>query len=460
MRFFKTQTAPVTVQTQTQAPVRKPPVVEGWSESELVTVYNAAPVRHLKKGEPVFAEAAQTDSFFVLLEGSIQVVVKWDGHSGRPGIFRRGDCVAPLPKSSGLSYISEAAEACTVIEITPTVMNHLPEKTQLSIYKVAVGSTSKINAYIRAVNGDVSSKNAFLAEYIGRRIAERSTSTEAKFVQDFIRNIPRMPVYATDLAVKLLDDRMSVQEVVEGIKRDPSIVAAVLKTVNSAQYSFQKKIESFYHACMILGFNNIYNLIVREAVQSTMPVTTETKRIHTHSCLMSVLCYEIATTVNDSQSQTATTIGLLHDIGKGVQVLMKVADPTKADYIENLPTPKLGAELLALWGLPERICKIVEFQEHPEFTPPDLVAPEYRRETATLHIAHVLERLLAGQQADPSSTIYAREYMALLRLSDASPEDLLKDRIIPSLARNRQRIPQQIQGLISNALRPLAQAGD
>ena len=470
MRLFnRTESAPAPVNkvktTPASAPaaVRRPPVVEGWSESELVTVYNAAPVRHLKKGEPVFVEGAHTDSFFVLLDGSIQVVVKWDGNAGRPGIFRRGDCVAPLPISSGLSYSSEATEACTVIEITPTVMNHLPDKTQLSIYKVAVGSTSKINAYIRAVNGEVSSKNAFLADYIVKRVAERSTSTDAKFVQDFIRNIPRMPAYATDLAVKLLDDRMSVQEVVEGIKRDPSVVAAVLKTVNSAQYSFQKKIESFYHACMILGFNNIYNLIVREAVQSTMPITTETKRIHNHSCLLSLLCYEIATASKDIQSQTATTIGLLHDIGKGVQVLMKVADPGKSDYIDNLPTPKLGAELLALWGLPERICKIVEFQEYPEFTPPDLVAPEYRKETAVLYLAHILERLLTGQPVEPSSTIYTREYMALLGLPHASPSDLLKERVIPSLVKNRQRIPEQIQGLISSALRslaPVAQAGD
>jgi hypothetical protein len=116
--------------------------------------------------------------------------------------------------------------------------------------------------------------------------------------------------------------------------------------------------------------------------------------------------------------------------------------------------------LLALWGLPERICKIVEFQEYPEFTQPDLLSSEYRRETATLHLAHVLERLLAGQPADPSATIYTREYMAELRLPYASPGDLLKERIIPSLAKNRQRLPEQIQGLISNALRSVTQPGD
>src|SRR5262245_56534154 len=83
-------------------PLVKPPVVEGWSESELVAVYNAAPVRNLKKGETLFSNVLQTESFFVLLDGAIEVVVKLDGHAGRPGIFQRGDVVAPLPKSPGL----------------------------------------------------------------------------------------------------------------------------------------------------------------------------------------------------------------------------------------------------------------------------------------------------------------------------------------------------------------------
>ena len=63
--------------------VSRPTVIEGWSESELVAVYNAAPVRHLRRGEPLFAEAPQTDSFFVLLEGGIEVIVKWNGYPGR-----------------------------------------------------------------------------------------------------------------------------------------------------------------------------------------------------------------------------------------------------------------------------------------------------------------------------------------------------------------------------------------
>jgi putative nucleotidyltransferase with HDIG domain len=270
-------------------------------------------------------------------------------------------------------------------------------------------------------------------------------------VQDFLCNMPRMPAYAMDLAVKLLDERTSVQEVVEGIKRDPSVAGIVLRTVNSAQCSFEKKIESFYHACMILGFNNIYNMILREAVKSAMPATAETQQIHTHSCLVSMLCFEIASATKDAQSQTATTIGLLHDIGKGIQVLMKVAHRDKAEYIDTFHSSKLGSDLLRVWGLPDRVCDIIELQQQAEFTPPDLVPAEYRRELGTLHIAHLMESLLEGKAVEPAAAIYTRDYMALLGASNVTPAELLKNQVLPSLMKGVRRMPEAIQRIISKA---------
>src|SRR5215467_15481458 len=81
----------------------RPPVVEGWSESELVGVYNAAPLRYVSRGESILTDVEETDSFFVLLDGAISVVVKLHGQAGRPGIFQRGHVVATLPKSTGLT---------------------------------------------------------------------------------------------------------------------------------------------------------------------------------------------------------------------------------------------------------------------------------------------------------------------------------------------------------------------
>lgn len=446
MKFFsKSSPAP-----SRPAVVQKPPVLEGWSENDLVSVYNAAPVRHLRKGDRLFTDLESTDCFVVVLDGSLQVVVKWDLHMGRPGILGRGDCIAPLPKSPGLLYCSEALEACTVIEITPTVLNYLPASAQLCVYRVAIQSTSRINAYIRAVNGEVTSKNARLAVYVAHRESDRRAPMEADQVRTFIKNIPRLPAFGIELAMKLIDETTSVQEVVETIKRDPATAALVLRVVNSAQYGFSK-IETFYHACMILGFNNLYSLIMSEAVEATVPRIEESQAVHTHSCLASFLCYEISMAAKDVSAQTAMTLGLLHDVGKGIQILMKQARWMMPQFIDMLDSSKLGADLLRYWGLPERICLMVEAQRVPEFTPPDLVPADYRREIAVLYLSHILESLIAGSNLSDLS-IYAKDYMAVLGMANTTPEQLLKDRIIPSLSRNMRRLPQHLQKHLSNYL--------
>jgi HD-like signal output (HDOD) protein len=345
-------------------------------------------------------------------------------------------------------YSAEAETDSIVVEIPAAVLRQLPDPTQLFIYKAAAVSGGKIEAFLRAANSELRSRNLRLSQYILNGNVARNRAIQSDFVQTFISNMKRLPAYAMNLAAKLLDDETSVQEVVEGIRSDPSLVALVLRTVNSAQYGFNKKIESFYHACMILGFNNIYNLLIREATQSTMPITRDTTATHKHSCLISVLCFEIIGTQSEQQSQTAATIGLLHDLGKGVQVVMRTQHSAKADFIETLDAAKLGASLLRAWGIPERICKIVEFQHHPEFMPPDLIAPEYRRDVAALHIAHTLEALLMSKPLDPTRNCYTPDYMSVLGFGSMSPQQLLDERILPSLNRNRVRIPTEIHNLV------------
>ena len=71
MRLFRSAAAN-DVPPPSVAPPR-PPVVEGWSERELASVYSAAPVRHLKKQDALFLDAEVSASFFVILEGSLQL---------------------------------------------------------------------------------------------------------------------------------------------------------------------------------------------------------------------------------------------------------------------------------------------------------------------------------------------------------------------------------------------------
>jgi putative nucleotidyltransferase with HDIG domain len=452
MRFLKRRAEAVSEPVQPNGNSgRKPPLLEGWTEAEIVSVYNAARVKHFESGDLVLQDAESTDSFLLVLDGSIQLVVNWNVHRGNPGVVRRGECLEPLPKVAGVRYAAKALEPLTVIEITPAVLNLLSASAQVRIYKAAIATSSRINGHVRTVNGEVTAKNILLASYITSCEARRHMSTDWEPVKNFIKNIPALPNHAMDLAVKLVQDSTSVQEIVEAIKRDPPTASLILRTVNSALYSFSKKIETFYHACMILGFNNIYTLIMREAVQSAIPLTAETRRIHTHSALISTLCYEIARVSKDAPAQTATTAGLLHDVGKCIQIMMKQSRWVLDGYVDTLDPARLGAELLRAWGLPERLCQIIERQDLPDYTPPELVASEYRRELGILHLAHHLETLLSGKPLTPESTIYTQDYMAFLGIASASPQALLKETVLPGLAKNLPRLPQEIQKMISAA---------
>jgi hypothetical protein len=112
---------------------------------------------------------------------------------------------------------------------------------------------------------------------------------------------------------------------------------------------------------------------------------------------------------------------------------------------------QLTAELLSIWGLPDRICKTIEFQHHPEFMPPNLADASYRNECATLYLAHVLQSLMTGEEIDPVLSIYAGDYLACLGLPYATPTDLLKQRVMPILIKNRRRLPDLIQDFVEKA---------
>ena len=454
MKLFSRSRTPVaeprpTVQRQQPIAVQKPPVLEGWSEADLVSVYNAAPLKHLRMGDPLLTGAEQTDSFIVMLDGAIQVVVKWEKQMGRPGIVRRGDCVAPLPKAPGLLYYAEATEQCTVIEITPTVMKYLPAHTQVAIYRAAVTATSRINAYIRSVNGEITNKNVALASYVTTQRDRLNAAVQTPKIQNFLKNIPGLPVHAMDLAVKLLQETTSVQEIAEAIKNDPATASLVLRTVNSAMYGFEKKIETFYHACIILGFNNIYTLVMREAVQNALPLNDRTRKIHAHSSLISTLTFEIAKISKNVQAQSLTTAALLHDMGRCVQIMMKQARWLSDEHVDLLPPAKLGADLLNSWKLPERLGIIVENQHLPEYMHPDQVPTDFRREVGVLHLAHCVESILMGEQPKPELNVYTKDYMNALGLSFATPAALLKESVLPSLGKNLQRLPREIQKVVA-----------
>ena len=177
-----------------------------------------------------------------------------------------------------------------------------------------------------------------------------------------IKNIPKLPKCAGSLSSKLVADDISAKEVTESVQEEPALAAAILKTVNSAYYGLQEKIVSLHHAILYLGFNNVYQIILENSMKNIMPQDEEYENIRLHSYMISLISSEISSYCQKSKPLVNTTIGILHDVGKIVTLLLKRKYPNIKEIIHMIDDSKIGSCLLRTWGFPENIIRIIEHQ--------------------------------------------------------------------------------------------------
>ena len=420
---------------------------EGLSERESLALHSSAKIKTYSPGEILF-QGPQNRNFYVVVDGSVAVSVSTDNKT-LPAFYVSGDCISPFQGPAQTSYIGECRETSSVAEITPAAFPLLTEKVQLWIHQRANRALMRIQSSVVQGRLESERRNGILTLYVENELAKTRSVVFSDFVQSFIRRTQRLPVFVMELAGKLLDETTSVQDVVASIKRDPAVAADVLRMVNSAMYGFSHKIENFYHACVVLGFDNIYQLVMRDALRTVVPSNAETRLVHGHSCVVSALCYETAmATGGRIHPQTAMTYGLLHEIGSSVVWMMRAEKAVAPEFTVLLDAGKIGSDLLQQWGLPDRICRIVELQRYPEFAGPEMIDVEFRQDLAVLHLAHFFERLLSGEVPEPAARVHTPAYFKELGLGNRSPEDFFQSHIAPALIRNKQRYGVEVRTMI------------
>src|SRR5690606_13656648 len=91
-----------------------------------------------------------------------------------------------------------------------------------------------------------------------------------------------------------------------------------------------------------------------------------------------------------------STVGLLHDIGKSVILLLKYQHQNMAFLLNLLDPGMIGALLLREWQIPEEIAVVLEYQNYTTLMPPESIPDEYRINTSVLHLAHLCSDYIAG----------------------------------------------------------------
>jgi HD-like signal output (HDOD) protein len=232
-------------------------------------------------------------------------------------------------------------------------------------------------------------------------------------------------MYVTKLAVLLLDEKAATSEIVDLAKLDPSLVGMILKTVNSAYYNLQRKISDIQHAILLLGFNQIYQLAMAEGIRSTMPTTAEFQKLQSHCIQVSIISSEISKLFNIKSGLVFSTIGLLHDIGKSIILLLGEKYPKLRMVFDAQSHAEIGSLLLKNWNIPDMVCSTVEYQQYPEFSMPEEIPEKCREAAAVLYIAHLCYDYLHGKKESELPKAFLDDYLHLLRIPKGSFSELV-----------------------------------
>lgn len=274
----------------------------------------------------------------------------------------------------------------------------------------------------------------------------------SEMIQSFLKKVPRLPVYTGKVAALLFDENVSTRDVAQIAKLDPSLVGAVLKSVNSAYYGFQRKISDFQHALLLLGFNQVYQLVVDIGIRSTMPKTPEFRELQFHSMMVSFISFEISQLYNMKRPVTDSTIGLLHDTGKSFILLLKKRHSTMTLLVDIIDHEKIGSLLLKEWNIPDEICRTLEYQGYPELLPPEQIPAEYRKNVAVLYVAHLCYEYLQGKSEYNLTTPFLSEYMNLLGSSEGTISGLVRKEILPRLNKSLNTFPQDVRHFLTKSV--------
>lgn len=427
------------------------PSFKGLSEEELSRLYSVAQIRRLQAEEVLIKEGDTDQTVYVVLDGELRIVKDLFGAEQVLATLGKDNWIGEIAFTRKVPRTASAIvnKPSTVMVIEKAALDALGEKTQLFFYKRLNELAFERIRSLDARESDLARKNKRLKENLfSGRMQHKIDYGSSDMIRGIIKRVPKLPAFASTLAVKLLEEGISTTEVVEGVKGDPSLVAIVLKTVNSPYYGFQGKISDINHAVVLLGFNELHQLIVAEGVRRTMPDTLTFRELHAHSGAISIISFALSQVSGSGKPSQVATIGLLHDLGQGVIQLLKEQNANLAVLVDGLDHSQMGSLLLKEWNLPEVVWQSVYFQRYPEFSPPSSLPPAVVMHVAILYLAHLCYGSLQGRPEEEMPTAFLDEYMGLFKWEKLSLGDVVRKEILPALARKAETFPAPFRELL------------
>lgn len=147
--------------------------------------------------------------------------------------------------------------------------------------------------------------------------------TAEQFVKKF-KDVKTLPYVVTELSRMIADDDTTMKDFEDVIKMDPTLVARLLRLVNSAFYGLSQPVTSIGRAVAFLGMRNLRSIAVTDALQNIFKERSSAgifsrKRLWMHCAVVSTCSKILAERIFGINGDDAYLCGILHDFGKIIE---------------------------------------------------------------------------------------------------------------------------------------------
>jgi len=219
-------------------------------------------------------------------------------------------------------------------------------------------------------------------------ISNAVLSFERKMLLKRISEVTDLPIpniHLLSLIRLMREENVSVKELITAIQRDQTLVAKILRLVNSGFYGLKNKVESVDMAVTLLGLTKVKQVVYSASV---MDLFSDEERLEwDHAYSSSVLMDNIVKNNDLGVSGELTLAMLLHDIGK---VVLRRFSPQKykmakiiaqnehkplfkaEESVLQISHAEAGYVMMEKWEMDENLIIPVMYH-HMETVPPDHV---------------------------------------------------------------------------------------
>lgn len=205
--------------------------------------------------------------------------------------------------------------------------------------------------------------------------------------------VPTFPQLTLKILDKLRDTEVDFAEISESLQWDASLVAQILRTVNSAAYGTSASIVDVRHAVSFLGRAQLEQLVIALAVKDTLPTAPAQgfvpARFWQVASFRAALSRTIADALHPAKQAESFTAGLLQDMAVPLlaqahsEEYGQVLEAWHGDPGSSLETieegvfgwnhAQVGGALGREWALPEGLIGSIEDHHRDDCTDVELL---------------------------------------------------------------------------------------